>query len=254
MYASRPISPPRDIINAACVALCMQELPLVSKHIPFTRALGEIEVIGMGAPKLILKLPEYELVQSMPTKAQKKDGEPHAIRILISHVEGSTWVSHSGPRQAGNKSFVYTCNGLALTTAQREAEQEGCDSQQGQAAKKRRVSASPAKSALKNDIRVAHNISECNAEGALHHGLRPIFALGVAVAEIEKAKRRKCDLDLCAALRAVECDPFAWQPLAHRRRLVLLLKAGNGEFHAALVCLSQLLRHIGAKGPGPRCV
>ena len=73
VYAPRPLFPPRDVMNAACVALCLEQLPFVSKRLPFAKGLGEILVIAIGSPKTILKLPEYQLAQAPPTKAKTKD-------------------------------------------------------------------------------------------------------------------------------------------------------------------------------------
>ena len=73
VYAPRPLFPPRVVMNAACVALCLEQLPFVSKRLPFAKGLGEISVIAIGSPKAILKLPEYQLAPSR--KRRKKTAE-----------------------------------------------------------------------------------------------------------------------------------------------------------------------------------
>ena len=104
---------------------------------------------------------------------------------------------------------------------------------------------------LKDDIRVTHALSECNAEGGFHQGLRDVYALAVVIAEIERAKLKKNNLDVIAAVRAVECDPFRWQQRAERRRLVLLLKDASGEFHATCAFLGPLVKHCAAQTEPP---
>ena len=248
VYASRPLFPPRNVMNAACVALCMEVLP--TKSLPFAKGIGGMTVVAMGSPKMLPKLPGVQLLDALPNLKGKKKQDGPRIRLTLAQVSVGTWVCHSGPRPTKrSKSLVYNCKDLFLATTDDEPIGE---SDSPPKTKRKTTTPTARKQVLKDDIRVTHALSECNAEGGFHQGLRDVYALAVVIAEIEKAKLKKNNLDVSAAVRAVECDPFRWQQRAERRRLVLLLKDASGEFHATCAFLGPLVKHCAAQTEPPK--
>ena len=233
-------SPPRTarvMLDAIVLAKIYEKLspdrcPFVRKYCSrHGQDLGGCEIISIGFPKPLSKMPSIE---------EFIDESGAGSKWILCACIGDTnkWICHPGTsaRYSTNR-FTYRVSELRVfsITDKKEATPESFKLRK--------------RTAIRKDKPYPATLQDVNS-GA-HRGVRDVIAYGAALAEFELAKHEGGrNVSVANAMQGFDLDPFAWEDSAPGSNMVVLWRSPDAKHHLQTGNLRYLLGLIAKSAEG----